>query len=96
MAKHHLESHTPHDVIVLGRVSGSQDSVVVDRGGWHHATPQDTATARKSWSLSRINPHNTTYDGLCYTLNTRYEFAAISDYTHAKHCKTCVMYVVET
>lgn len=33
MAKHHLESHTPHDVIVLGRVSGSQDSVVVDRGG---------------------------------------------------------------
>ena len=46
-------------------------------------------------SLERVLPHNVTYDGLCYTINTRYEDAAISDYTHPKHCKTCVMYVYE-
>ena len=45
---------------------------------------------------ARIKPHNTSVDDLCYTLNTRYEDAAISDYTHAKHCKTCVMYIYET
>jgi hypothetical protein len=33
---------------------------------------------------------------MCYTLNTRYEDAAISDYTHGKHAKTCVRYVYET
>ena len=84
------------EVVVLGRVSSSQDSVVASRGGWHHVTPQDTATARRLLLLSRVRPHNTTYDNLCYTINTRYEFAAISDYTHAKHCKTCVMYFYET
>ena len=40
-------------------------------------------------------PHNTDKDGCCYTLNTRYENAAISDYTWGKHCKTCVMIINE-
>lgn len=40
-------------------------------------------------------PHNTAAGGVCYTINTRYEFAAISDYTHAKHAKTCIMAVYE-
>ena len=41
-------------------------------------------------------PHNTAQGGVCYTLNTRYEDAAVSDYTHAKHAKTCVMAVHES
>lgn len=84
------------EVIVLGKVSTSQDGTIVSGGGQRHATRQVTATARRLPSLSRIRPHNTASGGLCYTLNTRYEFAAISDYTHAKHCKTCVMYIYET
>ena len=44
----------------------------------------------------RIRPHNTASGGVCYTLNTRYEDAAVSDYTHAKHAKTCVMVTYET
>lgn len=43
----------------------------------------------------RIIPHNTASGKVCYTINTRYEDAAISDYTHPKHAKTCVMYVYE-
>lgn len=45
--------------------------------------------------FSRVVGHNTAEGGVAYTLNTRYEFAAISDYTHAKHAKTCVMCVCE-
>lgn len=43
----------------------------------------------------RVKPHNTDKDGCCYTLNTRYENAAVSDYTWGKHCKTCVMIINE-
>ena len=80
--------------MVAGRCSTSQDSIVVYRGGQHHATPPVTATALRSYS--RQTPHNVAYDGVCYTINTRYEFAAVSDYTHPKHCKTCVMVVYDT
>ena len=51
---------------------------------------------RTSSLLSRIVPYNTAVSGVAYTINTRYDLAAISDYTHDKHCKTCVMYVYET
>lgn len=81
-------------VEIAGSVSTSQDGIVVKRGGYHLATPQDTATARRYYGYSR--PHNTTFDGLCYTLNTRYEDAGINDMCTAKHCKTCVMFVYET
>ena len=43
----------------------------------------------------RHEPCNTASGGVCYTLNTRYEEAAISDYTQAKHAKTCVMVVYD-
>ena len=43
----------------------------------------------------RISSYNTAAGGVCYTLNTRYDDAAVSDFTHAKHAKTCVMYVYE-
>lgn len=93
MARHHSDSHIRSDIEIVGKVSSSQDAVVVNRGGYRHATLLDTATARKcSWCAK---PHNTDNDGCCYTLNTRYEFAAISDYTHGKHCKTCVMHNCE-
>ena len=83
-------------VVVLGSVSTSQDGTIVSGGGYLPATQQVTATARRSPSLSRIRPHNTANGGLCYTLNTRYEFAGIKDLVTPKHCKTCVMYVYET
>ena len=83
------------EVIVLGKVSTSQDGTIVSFGGQRHAT-QATATVRRLPSLSRIRPHNTASGGLCYTLNTRYEFAGIKDLVTPKHCKTCVMYIYET
>lgn len=46
-------------------------------------------------SLSVVKPHNTAVGGVCYTLNTRYEDAAVGDYTCPRHCKTCVMYIYE-
>lgn len=46
--------------------------------------------------MKREMPYNTAYGGVCYTINTRYEDAAVSDYTHAKHAKTCIMVVFET
>ena len=46
--------------------------------------------------MKREIPYNTAYGGVCYTINTRYEDAAVSDYTHAKHAKTCIMVVFET
>ena len=42
------------------------------------------------------SPYNTAAGGVCYTLNTRYEDAAVGDYTCPRHCKTCVMYVYES
>ena len=96
MARHHSEQNIRDEVVILGKTSTSQDGTIVSGGGYLPVTQQVTATARRSPSLSRIRPHNTANGGLCYTLNTRYEFAAISDYTHAKHCKTCVMYIYET
>ena len=84
------------EVIVLGKVSTSQDGTIVSGGGQRHATQRVTATAQRLPSLSRIRPHNTASGGLCYTLNTRYEFAGIKDLVTPKHCKTCVMYIYET
>ena len=82
-------------VEIVGTLSSSQDSVVVIGGGALPVTRQDMATAQKSLLLSRVKPYNTALEGCCYTINTRYENAAISDYTWGKHCKTCVMYIYE-
>lgn len=85
------------EVIVAGRISSSQDGIVVMGGAFPHAIRQDTETARKLWSLSRVKPQNVCSGGVACTLNTRYENAAIYDYTTLKHFpKTCVLYVFET
>ena len=48
-------------------------------------------------SLSRIKLQNVCNGGVACTLNTRYENAAIKDYTTLKHYpKTAVCYVYET
>ncbi len=97
MARHHLEQNIRDEVIVLGKVSTSQDGTIVfGGGGYLPVTQRVTATAQRLPSLSRIRPHNTASGGLCYTLNTRYEFAGIKDLVTPKHCKTCVMYIYET
>lgn len=84
------------DVIVAGRISSSQDGIVVMGGVFPHAIRQDTETARKLWSLSRIKSQNVCHGGVACTLNTRYENAAIKDYISLSHYpKTCVMYVFE-
>ena len=85
------------EVEVAGRVNSSQDGIIVRGGVFLHALRQDTATARKWWSLSRIKPQNVCNGGVSCTLNTRYENAAIKDYiTLAHYPKTCVMYIYET
>ena len=54
------------------------------------------STLRTSLLLSRIKPQNVCHGGVAYTLNTRYENAAIKDYvTLAHYPKTCVLYVFE-
>ncbi len=91
---HSLE--TPTEVIILGRLSTSQDAIVVGGGGYRHATPQDTEI-RPRWPLSRIKPHNVCYGCVACTLNTRYEDAAIKDYITLRHYpKTVVMAIYET
>ena len=85
------------EVIVAGKVSSSQDGIVVRGGGFPHAIRQGTVTARKYWLLSRIKPQNVCNGGVACTLNTRYENAAIRDYTTLKHFpKTCCLYIYET
>lgn len=52
---------------------------------------------KTSLSLSRIKPQNVCRGGVACTINTRYENAAIKDYTSLKHFpKTAVCYVYET
>lgn len=53
-------------------------------------------TLKTSLSLSRIKPQNVCSGGVACTINTRYENAAIKDYTTLRHFpKTCVVYVFE-
>ena len=48
-------------------------------------------------SLSAVRLQNVCEGGVCCTLNTRYEDAAIKDYISLRHYpKTCVMYVYES
>lgn len=85
------------DVIVAGRISSSQDGIVVMGGAFPHAIQLDTETARKLWSLSRIKPQNVCQGGVACTLNTRYENAAIKDYISLRHYpKSAVLYIYET
>ena len=80
-----------------GELNGSQDGLVVTGGVFLPVSPQDTATARKSWRLERIRPQNVCSGEVFPTLNTRYEDAAIKDYITLKHYpKGCWMYVYET
>lgn len=79
-----------------GELNSSQDGIIV-RGVFLPVLPQDTATARKSLSLSRVKPQNVCSGGVFPTLNTRYEDAAIKDYITLSHFpKGCWMYVYET
>lgn len=54
-------------------------------------------TLRTSLLLSRIKPQNVCQGGVACTLNTRYEDAAIKDYTSLRHYpQTTCIYIYET
>lgn len=57
----------------------------------------EKSTLRTSLLLSRIKPQNVLSGGVACTLNTRYEDAAIKDYTTLRHYpKTACLYIYET
>lgn len=80
-------------VMIAGSVSDSQDGIVVKQGGCPHALLPDMATVRKCWSSQK--PFNVAKGCVSYTINTRYDFAGIKDFTSTKHCKTCVIVIYE-